>query len=219
MLKAIVTGANKGIGLEFCRQLKDLGYDVIGLCRKLSPELKNLKIKIIENVDVKDYSRLIDVYKEIKNPIDLLINNAGIYLKDEFNSLNFKNLEEQFNVNSLGPLKIVSAFMKLLKKDSKVIMISSIAGSITSVQDAKSYGYRSSKAALNMISNLLSFELKPFGVSLGIFHPGYVKTDMTNHQGIFKTFDSVQNMLKLIEKLNSDNSGTFWHVNGEIIPW
>jgi len=218
-MTAVITGSNRGIGLEFCKQLKERGYEVFALCRSFSDELKKLNIQTIDNIDVRDINSLNNVKDRINKPIDLLINNAGIFRQDDFRSLNFKTLQEQIDVNSLGPLKVILALLPLIKKNTKVAMITSRLGSIEDTTEPIYYGYRTSKAALNMISKILSIELKPKGVSVGIFHPGYVKTDMTNHKGDLEPNTSVKNMLDLIEKLNLENSGTFWHENGSIIPW
>jgi len=218
-MRAIVTGSNRGIGLELCKQLKAKKYQVIALCRRASEDLVNLDVQIIENVDVKNFEKLKEVCTQIKDPIDLLINNAGIYIKDDIKSLNFKMLEEQFEVNSIAPLKATLAFLPLMQKNSKIAMISSLYGSISEVDEAKSYGYRASKAALNMFSKVLSQDLKALGVSVGIFHPGYVKTDMTSHLGNLTPEESVKNILKLIDMLDLKKSGNFFHQNGSIIPW
>jgi len=218
-MKAVITGANRGIGLEFCKQLKDLRYDVIAICRTMSPELEKLNVQVIENVDVRDVDNLKTVKEKINEPIDLLINNAGILIQDDLKSLNFKTIQDQIEVNSLGPLKVTLALTPLMRKNTKIVMITSRLGSIASTSDANYYGYRASKAALNMISKTLSIELKPKGIAIGIFHPGYVSTDMTDHKGDLDPEVSVKNMLKIIENLDLKNSGTFWHEDGSTIPW
>ncbi len=216
---AVITGSNRGIGLEFCKQLKEKGYEIFALCRSFSDELKKLNIQIIDNVDVRNIDSLRTAKEKINKPIDLLINNAGIFLQDDLKSLNFKTLQEQFDVNSLGPLKVTLTLLPLMKKSTKVAMITSRLGSIESTTESNYFGYRTSKAALNMISKILSIELKPKEVPVGVFHPGYVRTDMTNHKGDLESNTSVKNMLALLENLNLENSGTFWHENGSIIPW
>jgi len=218
-MKAVITGSNRGIGLEFCKQLKERGYEVIALCRSTSQELKKLNIQVIDNTDIRNVDDLNIVKKKIDAPIDLLINNAGIFIQDDLKSLNFKTLQEQIEVNSLGPLKVTLALLSLMQENTKVVMITSRLGSIASTSESTYCGYRASKAALNMISKTLSIELKPKGISVGIFHPGYVSTDMTDHKGDLKPKTSVGNILKLLEKLNIENSGTFWHEDGSIIPW
>ena len=181
-MKAVITGANRGIGLEFCKQLKTLGYDVIALCRSISQELKKLDVQQIENVDVRNLDSLKAVKEKIKGPIDLLVNNAGIFIQDDLKSLNFNTLQEQLDVNSLGPLKVTLALMPLMQKNTKIVMITSRLGSIASTSEPTNYGYRASKAALNMISKTLSIELKPKEIAVGIFHPGYVSHDRSQRR-------------------------------------
>ena len=134
-------------------------------------------------------------------------------------NLDFDSIQRQFQVNAVGPLRIVSAVLPVLSKNSKIIMITSRRGSITDNTSGSSYGYRMSKAALNMASVSLAHDLKEKGIALGIVHPGYVKTDMTSHSGHIEPAESAQGILKRVEELNLENSGTFWHSNGEKLPW
>jgi NAD(P)-dependent dehydrogenase (short-subunit alcohol dehydrogenase family) len=216
MKTAVVTGSNRGIGLEFCKQLKEGGYHVAALCRKAGPELKSLNVQIFENVDVTDTKALAKVAGELDS-IDLLVNNAGILINDSFEDKD--SILKQLEVNSVGPLTVTAAFLSLLGKGSKIAMITSRMGSIGDNTSGGFYGYRMSKAALNMAGVSLSLDFKDKGISVGILHPGYVETDMTDNQGAISPEESVRGMLKNIERLDLGSSGSFWHYQGSVIPW
>lgn len=220
---ALVTGSNRGIGLEFCKQLKQRGFDVIATCRKASPELKALDVEIIENVEVSDpisLNALVD--KLAGRQIDWLINNAGIAgglgLSD-INVAAVESFKRQYEVNSLGPLLTTQILSGNLVNGSKVGLVTSRMGSIADNDSGGSYAYRMSKAALNAAGKSLSIDLKPQGIAVGILHPGWVRTDMTGHGGLIDTDESVDGLLKRMDELNLDNTGTFWHTNGEVLPW
>jgi len=220
MRNIVITGANRGIGLEYCKQFKQKGDHVIALCRQSSPELRSLSVEVIENVNVAEDGSMNHLKKEIKDKnIDVLINNAGILRKEEFGKLNFETIKKQFDVNTLGPLKITQALLPNLKNNSKVVMMTSRMGSITDNTSGGYYGYRMSKAALNIASVCLSHELKEKEISLIILHPGFVKTEMTNHQGNLSTSESVEGLIKRIEESSLQNTGHFLHTNGEELSW
>jgi NAD(P)-dependent dehydrogenase (short-subunit alcohol dehydrogenase family) len=181
---ALVTGSNRGIGLELCRQLKARGYDVIATCRHRSPALAELDVEIIEDVEVSD-------------PISL----------------------SMFEVNSLGPLLTTQTLVKHMSEGSKVGIITSRMGSIADNDSGGSYAYRMSKAAVNAAGKSLSVDLKPKGIAVGILHPGWVRTDMTGHGGLIDADESASGLLDRMAELNIENTGTFWHMNGEVLPW
>lgn len=219
-MRVLITGANRGIGLEFARSYSEAGYEVLALCRKSSKELQSLSVEVIEGIDVSNDSDLLTM-KNIVGPrvIDLLINNAGIMRRTSIENFEFKDIEKQFIVNSLAPLKVVNSLLSNFKSDSKIAFITSRMGSITDNSSGGSYGYRMSKAALNAAGKSLAYDLNPKGISVAILHPGWVKTDMTSHSGLITTKESVHGLVKIIDELNLQNSGTFWHTNGEILNW
>lgn len=220
MSLALVTGANRGIGLEFCKQLKDTGFEVVALCRKSSDELKALEVRTIEDVDVTDLKSLAVAKATLgQQKISLLINNAGIMKRTGFPDVDWEAMETQYQVNAMGPLKVCSVFESNLDSGSKVALITSRMGSIADNISGGSYGYRASKAALNMIGVSLAHDLKSRGISVGLFHPGYVRTRMTSESGNLDPSESVKGLLAGIEKLNADTTGTFWHSSGEKLPW
>jgi NAD(P)-dependent dehydrogenase (short-subunit alcohol dehydrogenase family) len=224
MPTALITGANRGIGLAFCKELSAQGWEVIALCRKKSKELASLPVQIEEGADVTSLPSLARIKKKLHGKIDLLINNAGILKTDSLKKPNFRFMEEQFAVNVVGVYKVTKTFLPLLKKGSKIAMISSRAGSIAyrkkmAEPPIAMYGYRVSKAALNMLSICLMTDLKPKRIAVGIFFPGLVKTKLVGFYGDIKPQESVRGMLKILPKLNLKTSGTFWSYTGEILPW
>lgn len=217
----LITGTNRGIGLEYCRQLKQRGDNVIAVCREVSPELRELNVSIETGVDITsdtDINRL--VQKLGGQKLDVLINNAGIIERVSLNNLDVNSICKQFEVNALAPLKLTHALLPNLTTGSKIILMTSRMGSIEDNTSGGSYGYRMSKVALCMAGKSLSVDLKPKNITVGILHPGLVQTRMTNFtpHGITPE-QSVRGLIARIDQLNLENTGTFWHSNGEILPW
>ncbi|TGK25319.1 SDR family oxidoreductase [Leptospira stimsonii] len=215
-----ITGTNRGIGLELTKHFLSKGDQVFALCRKSSAELSRLKpTQIFEGIDVLDSNSIQGLSSKILDTkIDILINNAGILIPDNLQSLDEDNIITQFLVNALGPLKVVHALLPSLKADSKLVFLTSRMGSIADNTSGAYYGYRASKAALNAFAVSLARDLSPKGISVGIFHPGMVATEMTGRQGI-STQESVVGLAERIEALNLASSGKFFHQNGEELPW
>lgn len=217
----LVTGTNRGIGLEYCRQLKAQGHKIIAVCRSPSEDLQNLGVQIESGVDLTDENAIANLVKNLNSQkIDVLINNAGIVERNPLHNLDYDSIRRQFEINAIAPLRFTSALLPNLVSGSKVILMTSRMGSIEDNTSGGSYGYRMSKVALSMAGKSLALDLQPKGISVAILHPGLVKTRMTNFtdSGI-TTETSVQGLLARIEALNLDNTGTFWHANGEILPW
>lgn len=220
---ALVTGSSRGIGLEFCTQLQQRGFDVIATCRSATPALQALGVEVIEHVEVSDPDSLHQLVAKLDGrKIDWLINNAGIAGGLGLNDISataIASFKRMFEVNSLGPLLVTNALMNNLSKGSKVGLVTSRMGSIADNDSGGSYAYRMSKAALNAAGKSLSIDLKPQGIAVAILHPGWVRTDMTSHGGLINTDESVDGLLKRMDALELSNSGTFWHTNGEELPW
>ncbi|HHP7232514.1 MAG TPA: SDR family oxidoreductase [Xenococcaceae cyanobacterium] len=221
MATYLVTGANRGIGLEYCRQLQARGDEVIAVCRATSEELKKLDIFRETNIDITSDDSITNLIQKLDDkPIDVLINNAGIVERVNLNSLDFESIRRQFEVNALGALRLTKALLNNLHKGSKIIMMTSRMGSIEDNTSGGSYGYRMSKVALSMAGKSLAQDLKSQGIAVGILHPGLVKTRMTGFTDSGITPEqSVKGLLARIDKLNLENTGTFWHANGEVLPW
>tara|TARA_Y100001968_G_scaffold236532_1_gene219817 strand:+ start:1145 stop:1810 length:666 start_codon:yes stop_codon:yes gene_type:complete len=216
-----VTGANKGIGLEFCRQLKEKNHNIIAICRSNSIELDNLGVRVESQIDITSEKSLKKLKKSLDNvSIDVLINNAGILEKESLFKMTKKTILNQFEVNALAPLYLSSLLLDNLKEGSKIILISSRMGSISDNSSGGYYGYRMSKAALCMAGKSLAIDLKKHGLLVGILHPGLVRTEMTKFSpdGI-STESSVKGLIKRIDEINPINNGSFRHSNGEYIPW
>lgn len=220
MTTYLITGTNRGIGLEYCKQLQEQGETVIAVCREPSDELTKLGVKIESGIDVTSDQSVTELAKRLQGTtIDVLINNAGIIEANSLEDLDFESLERQFSVNAVAPLRVTKALLPMIPQGGKIILMTSRMGSIEDNTSGGFYGYRMSKTALSMAGKSLAEDLKPRKIAVGILHPGMVKTRMTNFSGITTT-ESVQGLLKRIQELNLDNSGTFWHgVKGEVLPW
>ena len=134
-------------------------------------------------------------------------------------SLNEDLIYKQFDINAVGPLRVSNAFLNSLKKDSKIILITSRMGSIDDNSSGSHYGYRMSKAALNMAGKSLAIDLHSQGISVGIIHPGWVKTDMTGQTGHYTVGQAAEQIIARINELSLNNSGSFWHSDGSELPW
>ncbi len=219
MATVLITGANRGIGLELSRQLSERGDEVIALCRKASPELGALGVRLFEEVDVTDQAALEAVSQDLGDTkVDVLINNAGIFENESFDNLDFDQIRKQFEVNALGALRVTSVMQSHLAQGSKIIIMTSRMGSIDDNGSGSYYGYRMSKAALNMAGVNLAHDFRSKGVAVAILHPGMVATEMTGQHGI-PVAESAEGLIARIDELRLEDSGGFWHANGERLPW
>lgn len=219
MSTVLLTGCNRGIGLELARQLHERGDEVIGVCRHASDELRGQGIRIIEGIDVSDGASIATLREELSGlPIDILINNAGILRHDSFGSIDYDTMLEQYEVNTLGPLRVTEALADNLHDGSKVAIVTSRVGSIADNGSGGNWGYRASKAAVNMVGINLMHELGPRGIAVALLHPGLVATDMTGGHGI-PAAESARGLIARIDELSPRNSGTFWHAEGYELPW
>ncbi len=220
MKHAIITGANRGIGLELARQLNQRGWRVTALCRRASAALEALGVTIVSKFDVTDSAAIDDLAAQLPaGSVDLLINNAGILEGMDLQHLDLESARRQFEVNALGPLRLTRALVGALGQGSRVGLVTSRMGSIEDNTSGGSYGYRMSKAALNAAGKSLAHDLAPLGISVAILHPGYVRTDMTGGNGLIDVDEAATGLLARLDELTPDNSGTFWHSNGDILPW
>ena len=221
MATYLVTGTNRGIGYEYCRQLQARGDRVIAVCRSASEELKQLGVRVEEKIDITSDASVTDLRDRLGDTaIDGLINNAGIVKRVTLEDLDFESIREQFEVNALGALRVTHALLPNLKAGSKIVLMTSRMGSIADNTSGSSYGYRMSKVALSMAGKSLALDLKGRGIAVAILHPGLVQTRMTNFtSGGITPEESVKGLLKRIDELTLENTGTFWHANGEVLPW
>ena len=233
----LITGSNRGIGLEFTKQYLERGWTVIATARKpeKAEDLKQLGIQYpdrlsIHQLDVTDNERIDELAKELEDqPIDLLLNNAGIsgYIPDQiFGRLDYDSFEQVLAVNTIAPLKMAEAFYTHIKSSNlkKIVSVSSSEGSIGGAYDDESgrmYFYRSSKSALNMVMVNLAFQLKSRGIAVGLVNPGPTDTDFM--RGIpfplRSTEEAVTDMIENIEEIDLDNTAAYLNYNGKTIDW
>jgi NAD(P)-dependent dehydrogenase (short-subunit alcohol dehydrogenase family) len=216
----VVTGANRGIGLELCRQARSRGEDVVATCRHASPELEALGCDVVEGLDVThhDVAGLLDGALGDR-AVDVLVCNAGVLHRESLDALDLDGALHQYDVNALGPLRVVSALLPRLRPGAKIALVSSRAGSIGDGPSGGMVGYRMSKAALNMAGANLAYELAPHGIAVVILHPGFVRTGMTGGAGSVDPADSAAGLIARIDELDASTSGRFVHANGDAIPW
>jgi len=228
----LITGANRGIGLEFCRQYAAQGRRVLACSRypeksdelnklaSLNPEL--IKVYALDVADHVEIDRLAQVLAD--ESIDMLINNAGIYPdsdKSGFGHTDYAEWIQAFRINTMAPLKMAETFAAQIARGRKkiIVTITSKMGSITDNSGGGSYLYRSSKAAVNMVVKSLAIDLKPFGIIAVVFHPGWVKTDMGGPNAMISPEQSVSGIRKVIGGLVPADSGKFFGYDGQTIPW
>lgn len=226
--RVLITGANRGIGLELARHYARQGAAVMAGCRKSSPELKNLatesSVEIFEGLDVQQkasidqWSQTVQAWRQ-GEPISLLVNNAGLLHRESLDAMDEATIEAQFQVNALGPVRVTSAILPQLQEGSKVAMITSRMGSIADNSSGSYYGYRMSKAALNAASVSFAHDLKPRKISVCIVHPGHVQTEMTGNTGDVTPAQSAQAIAQRVQELTLERSGQFVHAQGQALPW
>jgi len=220
MQHVVITGANRGIGLELARHYKSEGWRVTGVCRETSPELEEYAEQVIEGIDVSRADSIERLVAALQGQvIDLLINNAGVLCNNALGSLDIDSLRLQMEVNAFAPLLVCEALLPNLKAGSKIANITSRMGSISDNESGGHYGYRASKAAFNAFGRSLAIDLKGRGIAVAQLHPGFVKTRMVNFGGVLTTEESVAGLTERIKALDLENTGSFWHCNGEELPW
>lgn len=225
MTTVLITGTNRGIGLELARQYASDGNKVLACCRNPG-EAKALKA--LENVEVFPLDVTDDAsVKALKanlgdRPLDILVNNAGINLEPQsFEEMDFDKWEETFRVNSIGPFRVVQALIDNVKagKDKKIITISSKMGSVGNVYYGGSIAYSSSKAAVNMVTKILANRFRGDGIIAVPLHPEWVRTDMGGPGARLSTEESATGLRKVIAGLTLETSGRFFQYDGEELPW
>lgn len=216
----VVTGANRGIGLELVRQLSQRGDRVIACCRSAGEDLKQTGARVVEDVDVTDPASVEALASTLSDEtIDVLINNAGILEADDLSQLDFEAIERQLRVNAVGPLRVTKALMGRFARPAKVAIVTSRMGSIADNDSGRMYGYRMSKAAVNAAGRSLARDLQHCEVAVALLHPGFVKTRMTGERGNVAPAESAAGLIARIDELNLENTGRFLHANGEELPW
>jgi NAD(P)-dependent dehydrogenase (short-subunit alcohol dehydrogenase family) len=216
----VITGANRGIGLELARHYARQGAQVIGVCRQSSDELAEVAAQVIEGVDVTTSEGIEKLKAGLAGKsISLLINNAGLLQDEKLGSIDFDSIRTQMEINAYAPLRVAEALVPQMEQGSKLANITSRMGSIADNDSGGRYGYRASKAALNAFGKSLAVDLKPKGIAVAQLHPGYVQTRMVNFGGFISPEESARGLAERIAGLNLENTGSFWHSNGEELPW
>jgi NAD(P)-dependent dehydrogenase (short-subunit alcohol dehydrogenase family) len=221
MATYLITGANRGIGYEYCQQLLQRGDQPIAVCRQSLSELDALGIRVIDGIDVTQDRDVELLQKQLQGEqIDVLINNAAIIERVTLADLDIESIRRQFEVNAISPLRVTRSLLGNLASGAKVVLMTSRMGSIADNTSGGSYGYRMSKVALCMAGKSLAYDLQPDGIAVAILHPGLVQTRMTGFSAAGITpATAVRGLLARIDQLTLANTGTFWHSNGEILPW
>ena len=222
MTTTLITGANRGIGFELARQLKQAGHDIIAVCRQSSAELDALGVRVEAGIDLTDGASLAELTDRLSGTkIDLLINNAGVLRASSLADIEdqLADFRLQYEVNALAPLRVTRALLGNLVDGGKLIIITSRMGSIADNTSGGQYAYRMSKAAVNTAGVSLAHELKDRQIAVGLLHPGYVRTDMTGNTGHVDPDEAAANLIQRIEELSLATSGSFRHANGEALPW
>ena len=221
MKNVLITGANRGIGLELVKiYAKDA--KVFAWCRQRSEALDELKgVTVVEDVDLRKQESIHKAMHKCAERIDVLINNAGIFHREEggLGDIDTASIQDHMTVNTLAPLTLIQAALSRLDSGSKVALVSSRMGSIADNMSGGFYGYRMSKAALNALGKSLSVDLKPKNIAVAILHPGMVKTKITGYQGQYTPEEAAAGLVKRIEALTLESTGSFVHAQGETLPW
>lgn len=220
MTTAVITGANRGIGLALSQQLAAKGWDIIAICRSDSDEIEQIADMVISGIDITQPEHIQQVKKVLGDTkIDLLINNAGLLGDETLGEIDYDSMRAQYEINTLAPLQVTEALLDNLVEGSKIANITSRMGSIADNDSGGRYGYRASKAAFNAIGKSLAEDLKPRGIAVAQLHPGWVQTRMVNFGGLITPEESAAGLIERIENLTLENTGGFWHSNGEALPW
>ena len=220
MAHFVITGANRGIGLALVQNLTSRGDTVTALCRSASDDLRQIGADIHENIDVTDDQSVAGLTDKFAGQsIDVILNNAGILEREVTGSFNFDVIRQQMEVNTYGPMRVTQALLPSMSQGGKVAIVSSRVGSMGDNGSGGLYGYRMSKAAVNMAGVNLAHQLKPQGIAVVLLHPGYVKTDMTRGSGAVPPEFAAAGLIARIDDLTMETTGTFWHAEGEQLPW
>jgi NAD(P)-dependent dehydrogenase (short-subunit alcohol dehydrogenase family) len=224
----MITGANRGIGLEYVKQYALDGWHVIACCRHLAraEALQALtkqysQVRVYE-LDVGDFDQIESLAEALSSqPIALVINNAGVYPPSSFKNTDYDAWMRAFKINTMSSLKLAEVFMPHMVKAgrAKFVAMTSKMGSIADNTSGGEYSYRSTKTALNMVIKSLSWDVEKYGVAVAALHPGWVRTDMGGPNGLIDVTTSVSGLRKVIAKLDMHQSGQFFAYDGQEIPW
>ena len=223
MTTTLVAGANRGIGLALTQRCLERGDEVIAACRNSNEDLDRSGARVETGVDVTDADALAALARKLEGRrIDRLLLNAGVMTREALGKIDeagFDAMRRQFEINSLGPLRVAQALLGNLGEGSKIGILTSRMGSVADNGSGGYYGYRATKAAANAIGKSLAVDLQPRGIAVFLLHPGYVATDMVGGKGDLTPMQSAGMLLDRLDQLGLAQSGSFWHANGSELPW
>ena len=227
MPTVLITGSNRGLGLEFARQYAAAGWKVLATCRDpqsatelnaVAGEIQVLPLDVSDFLAIDTVSRILSAEK-----IDLLLNNAGLNGSPAiaFGETDYEDWSEVFRVNTQAPLKMAECFVEQVANSDKklIVSLSSRLGSISENDEGEQYSYRSSKAALNAVNKSMSVDLAGRGITTAVLHPGWARTDMGGPNAAVDPVDSVSGMRAVIDNLTSADSGRNFSYDGSSIDW
>lgn len=231
MPKVLITGSSRGIGLALTQVFAEKGWNVIATCRKparartlreFARSRPQVRIWDLDVVNVDSIEGLKESLGDEK--IDVLLNNAGIYGErtgQSFGGLAYPSWREAFNVNTLGPIKMAETFFDQVRMSERKIIatISTMMSSLVENLEGGHYIYRSTKAALNMALKNLSIDMKPYGITVLILHPGWVRTDMGGEEAPLSPSESASGLYEVISNASIRDTGKFYTYDGKTIPW
>ena len=219
MPRVLITGANRGLGLEFARQYKEAGWDVVATARQSSPELGALGVRV-EALDMQDLNA-VERFGDRLERLDLLIANAGTYGPREVTSADeAREWAETFVTNTIAPFLLAQSVLPLVEASrGKLIAVSTKMGSIEDNNSGGFIAYRSSKAALNAAWRSLAIEARSRGVAAAVLHPGWVQTRMGGASAPLEPEESIAGMRRVIDGLGLEQSGGFFSYDGTTVPW
>jgi NAD(P)-dependent dehydrogenase (short-subunit alcohol dehydrogenase family) len=226
----LITGSNRGIGLELCKQYAEAGWQVHACCRQpenasaLSQLASENSRVTVHALDVSNEQQISELAQSLNSvSIDILLNNAGVYGQGDayFGNADVDQWLDCFRINTIAPLKIMEAFVNHIaaSKHKTIATMSSKMGSMADNGSGGSYVYRSSKAAINAVMTSAAIDLKPKNIKVAILHPGWVKTDMGGPNAEISTGQCVTQVRQILENLTLESSGGFFDIDGSVIPW
>lgn len=222
----LIVGADRGIGKSICMALAKRGDAVTAVCMGDGAAYKGTKVAVIPGVDVTSDAAVDKMAQALKGAgakIDVLIHVAGVLGLDELGKIDYDDMRRQFEINTLGPLRVVEASLPFLNEAAKVGIVTSRVGSLSDNGSGKMYAYRVSKAGANMVALNLHHDLSKRGIAVAALHPGMVATDLTkDYPGTFNYItpdEAASGLIARMDALTTDTSGKFWHANGEPLAW
>ncbi|HSQ64616.1 MAG TPA: SDR family oxidoreductase [Polyangiaceae bacterium] len=220
MANVLIVGANRGIGLAMAGQLAARDDHVIATCRTPSPELRALGVEIVPGIETTSADSIASLARSVADrELDLVVFAAAILERMDLANLDVESIRRQLEVNAVAPLRIAAALVPSLREGSKLMFLTSRMGSIEDNSSGGHYGYRMSKAALNMAARSLARDLAPRKITVGLLHPGFVRTAMTGGRGEVTPEHAAAQLIERIDAFSLESSGEFFHANGQRLPW